>query len=102
MNKTTRTFVNNICDIEQKQPVKIIGIKSATGIFNNYQGCVRIYLDKSTGKVWANEFISGNSWINYNDDDIITILSKSTSSIWERDNKTSMKELRELALLEMK
>ena len=48
-------------------------------------------LDKSTGKVWCDEFINCNSWIQYNNDDIISITNYINMSfgVWNNNGWSS-------------
>lgn len=60
--------------------IKITGIKKAIGeykywISQDWMRTANIMLDKSTGKVWADCFLNCNSWIEYHDEDVISLLS---------------------------
>lgn len=75
---------------------KIRGIKKAVGEFSHWQGAARIYFDRSTGEVWTNIYTSPCWWNEYHDDAIVQVASKSTWSMWERDDRITMEELRGL------
>ena len=54
--------------------MKITGIKSAVSeIKNNPHMHYIVYLDRATGKVWANFYPDGNSWTQYHDAAITTL-----------------------------
>jgi len=76
---------------------RFTGIKQAVGHFNNHQGHAEIMLDKESGKVWCDVFASGNEWKEYHDHSVVRLMSKATVSMWERDDKTSMREINEKA-----
>ncbi|GHU55161.1 hypothetical protein AGMMS49975_16580 [Clostridia bacterium] len=82
--------------------MKITGIKKAVGDFNSWQGTARIYFDSSDGTVWTNVYAGMNEWDEYHSKTISQIYSKSTSTIWERDNKITMRELKELCENELR
>ena len=64
--------------------MKITGIKKAVGIYN-YAKSMGVYspiyanimLNRSTGKIWADEFCDSgrNSWVEYEDKAIISLSS---------------------------
>lgn len=56
---------------------KFTGIKKATGIMKNAKHALA-YMDTSTGEVWANEYSDGNSWTQYDDNNITGL------SVWIR------------------
>lgn len=80
---------------------RFTGIKQAVGHFNGWQGHAEIMLDKESGKVWCDVFASGQEWINYGPE-VTRLLSKATVSMWERDDKTSMREINEKSEEKMK
>ena len=54
--------------------MKIKGIKKAVSeIKSNSHMHYIVYLDRSTGEVWANFYADGNSWTQYNDAAITTL-----------------------------
>ena len=60
----------------KNQDIKISGLKSAAGDThhdaNNYH---RIYLDRGTGEIWTNLYVSSQDWSEYDDSDIIEVCS---------------------------
>ena len=48
---------------------KFRGIKKAAGIMKNAKHA-KVYMNITTGEVWANEYSDGNSWTQYDDKDI--------------------------------
>lgn len=81
--------------------VKITGIKKAVGEFNRWQGAARIYLDRSTGEVWTKIYTDPGWWDEYGDTAIIQVAGKATWSMWQRDDKITMEELRSLCARKM-
>ena len=73
------------------------GIKKAVGEFNHYQGHAEIMMDTADNMVWCNRYTSGNEWTRYESTTVKRLINKATVSMWERDNKTTMKEITELA-----
>lgn len=54
--------------------MKIKGIKKTVSeIKNNRHMHYIVYLDRSTGKVWADFYADGNSWTQYHDAAIISL-----------------------------
>jgi len=76
---------------------KLIGIKKAVGDYNNWQGHAEIMIDTETGEIWCNVYASGNEWTTYEVKTVKRLIYKATVSMWERDNKTSMREINEKA-----
>lgn len=78
-----------------KKEIKITGLKKAVGTYNgNNINSVRIFFDTADGKVWANEYASGNEYSVYHQDTIHEVLTKaSLEASW---NKTTMVELKKL------
>lgn len=81
---------------EEKMNIKITGIKSAVGDFNNWQGAARVYFDTLALKVWTNVYDGPGQWDDYHDANVVEILSKATNNMLERDDKTSMYQLKKL------
>lgn len=81
---------------EEEMEIKIAGVKSAVGDFNNWQGAARIYFDRSDEKVWTNIYAGPGQWDDYHDDNVVKILSKATNNMLERDDKTSMYQVKKL------
>lgn len=74
----------------------IKGIKTAVGDFNCWQGAARIYFDSQTGEVWTNVYAGPGEWNEYLDPSVVQIASKSTWSITSRDDRITMRTLRNL------
>lgn len=53
---------------------KLTGIKKAIGNAKR-SNFYRIYLNKTTGKVWTNTYASCNSWTQYQDKNIVEVTS---------------------------
>jgi hypothetical protein len=54
--------------------IKITGIKKMIGEINrNPHMYYCVYLDRSTGEVWADFFADANSWSNYHDTAIVNL-----------------------------
>lgn len=76
--------------------MKLIGIKKAVSEYNHWQGAARVYLDRSTGEVWTKIYTAPGWWDEYHDPAITEVTSKATWSMWERDDRITMRELRDL------
>ena len=83
---------------EEKMDIKITGIKSAVGDFNKWQGAARVYFDTLALKVWTNVYNGPGEWDDYHSADVVEILSKATNNMLERDDKTSMYQLKKLCV----
>lgn len=75
----------------------LTGIKKAVGEYNNYQGHAEIMMDTADNMVWCNRYASGGEWTRYDSDTVKRLIDKATVSMWERDNKTTMAEVKTLA-----
>jgi len=89
-------FYNMHKDDKPKEKLKIIGIRKAVGVFNNWQGAARVYFDPSDKSVWTKTYAAPGEWNRYKDTGIIEIAQKATNRMDERDNKITMREIREL------
>lgn len=74
----------------------IKGLKKAVGEFNAWQGAARIYFDTSDKSVWCNVYTSPGNWDEYHNNSISEIAHKATIVMAERDNKITMKQLKEI------
>lgn len=79
--------------------VKITGIKSAIGDYNNWinrdwRHSANIMIDLSTGEIWTDIFTDRNSWKEYHSNSIISLSSYITERI---DKKLTMELLKEYA-----
>jgi len=72
---------------------EITGLKKAVGTFNNWCGRCDIVLDIKTGELIAFQYV-GQEVVQYKEN-IKVIATKGQFSIWSRDNKTTMKKIRE-------
>lgn len=86
---------NHHGDTNQKK-VNIKGIRKAVGVFNKWQGAARVYFDPSDTSVWTKVYAGSNEWDKYKDPNIVQIAQKATNRMDERDNKITMREIREL------
>lgn len=89
-------FYNAHKDDKPKEKLKIIGIRKAVGAFNTWQGAARVYFDPSDTSVWTKTYVSPGEWNRYKDARIFEIAQKATNRMDERDNKITMREIREL------
>jgi len=89
-------FYNMHKDDKPKEKLKIIGIRKAVGFFNDWQGAARVYFDLSNTSVWTETYVGPNEWNYYKDPKITQIAQKAINRLDERDNKITMREIREL------
>ena len=89
-------FYNTHKDDKPKEKLKIVGIRKAVGTFNNWQGAAKVYFDSSDTSVWTKTYASPGEWNRYMDPRITQIAQKATNRMDERDNKITMREIREL------
>lgn len=74
---------------------KIKGLKKACGEMNNNKNLNRtVMYDRGTGEVWIDVFADQNSWNEYHDKNIISVMSK-REGMWNNYEHTSMAEIRE-------
>lgn len=73
------------------------GIKKAVGQYNSHQGHAEIMIDTADNTVWCNTYASGGEQTRYDSDTVKRLIDKATVSMWERDNKTTMAEIKTLA-----
>lgn len=91
-------FYNNHENSEEDKKmenIKIKGIRKAVGEFNKWQGAVRVYFDPSTMSVWTNIYNGPGEEEHYDDPAIIQIMQKATNRMDERDDKITMRQIRE-------
>lgn len=89
-------FYNDHRGETTKQKINIAGIRKAVGAFNEWQGAARVYFDPSDTSVWTKTYAGPGEWNRYKDSKIVQITQKATNHMDERDNKITMREIREL------
>ena len=57
---------------------KMIGLEKVASQTKNLNGCysdhnMQLNYDRKTGEVWVEEHVSSNSWVEYCNDDIVTV-----------------------------
>jgi len=72
--------------------MKLTGLKKAVSTFNNWQGHSEIVLDIRTGELTAYEYVS-KEYVRY-EPYMKIVASKGQFSIWERDDKINMHDLK--------
>lgn len=91
-----QNYYNEHKDDKEQPKLKITGIRKAVGDFNNWQGAARVYFDPSDMSVWTNVY-GGPGEEDYYDDPAITqIAQKATNRMDERDDRITMRQIREL------
>lgn len=75
--------------------VKITGIRKAVGDFNDWQGAARVYFDPSDMSVWTNVYSGPGEEDRYDDQAITQIAQKATNRMDERDDRITMRQIRE-------
>lgn len=89
-------FYNDHRGETTKQKINIAGIRKAVGAFNEWQGAARVYFDPSDTSVCTKVYAGPGEWDKYKDPKIVQIAQKATNRMDERDNKITMREIREL------
>lgn len=89
-------FYNDHRGETTQQKVNITGIRKAVSAFNDWQGAARVYFDPSDISVWTKVYAGPGEWDRYKDPKIMQIAQKATNRMDERDNKITMREIREL------
>lgn len=89
-------FYDNHHGKANQEKLNITGIRKAVGAFNDWQGAARVYFDPSDMSVWTKVYASPQEWDKYKDPKITQIAQKATNRMDERDNKITMREIREL------
>lgn len=91
-------FYNNHKNREEDkkmEQLKITGIRKAVGEFNNWQGAARVYFDPSDMSVWTNVYEGPGSYEEFDNPKIVEIAQKSTNRMDERDDRITMRQIRE-------
>ena len=83
--------------------IKITGIKKAIGEYKNWlsedwRRKANIMLDKSTGEVWTDCFISCNDWKEYHDSNIISLSAYIRERTEEIFTMAILREYAEMAI----
>ena len=86
--------------------MKITGVKKAIGdykdwISRRYGNAANIMLDKSTGEVWTDCFVSCNEWIEYHSESVISLLSYIRQRTDEKLSMQLLKTYAEMAMAEV-
>ena len=84
-------FHNDHKEDKATEKIKIKGIRKAVGDFNNWQGAAQVYFNPSNMSVWTN--IGPKA--HYDDPAITQIAQKATTRIDERDDRITMRKIRE-------
>lgn len=85
--------------------IKVTGIKKAIGEWRDWTSRSRSYaanimLDRSTGEVWTDCFTNTESWKEYRDPDVISLLAYMSDRMVEKVNMYSLKEYAKKAICE--
>ena len=88
-------FYNDHKEDKATDSIKINGIRKAVGTFNNWQGAATVFYDKNKKEMWTNVYSSGDDQTIYEDNNVVEIKSK--SSLSEKRETTTMRELKILA-----
>jgi len=75
--------------------IKITGLKKAISDFNDWQGTARIYFNTDDATVWTNVYPDQNNFDCHHSATIYEVYSKATRRMDERDNKITMRQLRQ-------
>lgn len=104
----TLNVAKKLCDFwdheqnKEQVGIKVKGVKSAVGDFNNWRGSARIYFDKKELKVWCMVYGEPEQWNEYQDENVVEILNKATKNILSRDDKTTMQQIKDLCFEALK
>lgn len=80
---------------KKMENIKITGIRKAVGAFNDWQGAARVYFDPSDMSVWTNVYGGPGEENHYDDPAITQIAQKATNRMDERDDRITMRQVRE-------
>lgn len=69
---------------------KFKGLEEAVKDYNEYQGSASIMIDKETGEVWTDRFISNNEWNVYHSDSVQMIYNK--NNMLDQDSTISLEK----------
>jgi len=88
-------FYNNHKEDTPMEQLKITGIRKAVGNFNDWQGAARVYFDPTNMSVWTNVYGGPGEEDHYDDPAITQIAQKATTRMDERDDRITMRQIRE-------
>lgn len=89
-------FYNNHKEDTPMEELKITGIRKAVGAFNDWQGAARVYFDPSDMSVETYVYEGPGSYEEFDDPKIVEIAQKATTRMDERDDRITMRQIREL------
>lgn len=88
-------FYNNHKEDTPMEEFKITGIRKAVGDFNNWQGAARVYFDPTDMSVETYVYEGPGSYEEFDNPKIVEIAQKATTRMDERDNRITMRQIRE-------
>ena len=88
-------FYNNHKEDTPMKNIKITGIRKAVGAFNDWQGAARVYFDPSDMSVETYVYEGSGSYEEFDNPKIVEIAQKATKRIDERDDRITMRQIRE-------
>lgn len=88
-------FYNAHKEDKAMENVKITGIRKAVGDFNRWQGAARVYFDPSDMSVETYVYEGPGSYEEFDNPKIVEIAQKATSRMDERDDRITMRQIRE-------
>lgn len=91
-------FYNNHKNRKEDTPmenIKITGIRKAVGAFNDWQGAARVYFDPTDMSVETYVYEGPGSYEEFDNPKIVEIAQKATTRMDERDDRITMRRIRE-------
>ena len=88
-------FYNNHKEDTPMDQLKITGIRKAVGEFNRWQGAARVYFDPSDMSVETYVYEGSGSYEEFDNPKIVEIAQKATTRMDERDDRITMRQIRE-------
>ncbi len=88
-------FYNDHKGDKPMEQLKITGIRKAVGDFNNWQGAARVYFDPTDMSVETYVYEGSGSYEEFDDPKIVEIAQKATNRMDERDDRITMRQVRE-------
>lgn len=80
---------------KKMENIKITGIRKAVGAFNDWQGAARVYFDPSDMSVETYVYEGPGSYEEFDNPKIVEIAQKATNRMDERDDRITMRQVRE-------
>lgn len=80
---------------KKMENIKITGIRNAVGDFNRWQGAARIYFDPTDMSVETYVYEGPGSYEEFDNPKIVEIAQKATTRMDERDDRITMRQVRE-------